>query len=152
MRRSPVQIRPPAPTDSKGLCPLNYCPIIFICLAILSAGIAAAFLWGIHNFGKNAKPTVATVIGMQGKRALVTFRHDKRVVTAPAASFDGAAVSTGQKLPIKYLINDRAPTKWDVRIIGKAGYGQKKIKRLAVGCGFVSMGFVALAIIAGFIK
>ena len=128
---------------------MNYFVIAFLVLAVLAGTVAAAFLWSVQAFGKNAKATVATVVGMQGKWTLVSFRHDKRVVTAPAASFDGASISAGQKLPVKYLPNEKAPMKWDIRIIGKAGYGQVKIRRISFGCGAASAVFIFLAIVFG---
>lgn len=147
MRRSPVRVRPPAPIAFKGLFGVKYVSLLLFILATFSIFFAVSLIGAMRTFKKNAKTTVATVVGSQGKRALVTFRHEKRVITTRAASFDETAASMGQKVPVKYLPNAKSPDKWDVRIIGKSGYGQNKIKWMAVGFLCLSLTLAALALI-----
>lgn len=121
---------------------MNVPAIIALILAILCGFGSLCLAWSLHSFQKSSKTTVGQVVGSQGKRALVKFRHEKRVITVPAASFDSSPMSIGRKVTLKYLATGENPQRWDVRIIGKAGYGQRRIKKCAFGlaCGTLSLG------------
>lgn len=116
--------------------------IVLILLAVIGAvGVAFSLssLLYIRKFSRDSHVTLATVVGQtelkrrKGMLPMVQFRTAKRKVTAKAMTFEkGASITMGQKVSIRYLDSDKvAPDKWDVRIIGRSGYGKERTNRLS---------------------
>lgn len=116
--------------------------IVLILVAVIGAiGVAFSLssLLYIRKFSRSSHVTIATVVGQtelkrkKGMLPVVQFRTAKRKVTAKAMIFEKSApISMGQKLSIRYLDSDKlSPDKWDVRIIGKGGYGKERTTRLS---------------------
>lgn len=115
--------------------------ILLILAAVIGlAGIIFSLtsLLHIRKFARDSRVTIATVVGQaevkhkKGKLPVVQFRTAKSKVTAKALVFEQAAISMGQKVNIRYLGDERtSPDKWDVRIIGKSGYGMERTSRLS---------------------
>ncbi len=125
---------------------MNAPAVVVLILAFISAVFSFGFYYSIKTYSKQAKTTVGTVVGRQGKRALVRFKCDKRTLTAPAASFDDTPVFEGKRVNIKYLSTNKTPDKWDIRIIGKEGYGQRKFKQFSLISAVIAISLLAISI------
>ena len=53
----------------------------------------------------------------------------------------------GEKVVINYLEIGPNPTKWDLRIVGKNGYGQKKIRTITLSLAGLSIVLFCLAVV-----
>lgn len=115
--------------------------ILLILLSVVAlAGIVFSLtsLLHIRKFARDSHVTIATVVGQtevkhkKGKLPVVQFRTAKSKVTAKALVFEQSAIAMGQKVNIRYLGDEKlSPDKWDVRIIGKSGYGKERTTRLS---------------------
>ena len=113
--------------------------ILVAVIGVVGAVFSISSLLYIRRFSRKSHVTIATVVGQtevkRGKGILpvVQFRTPKKKVTAKAMSFEkSAAIAMGQKVSIRYLANDSlTPDKWDIRIIGKHGYGKERTTRLS---------------------
>lgn len=115
--------------------------IVLIFVAILGAvGLAFSIssLLYLRKFSRDSHVTIGTVVGQtQDKRTkktlpLVQFRTAQKKVTVKAMLFESITIAMGQKVNIRYLASNKVATeKWDVRIIGKSGYGKERTTRLS---------------------
>ena len=115
--------------------------IVLIFVAILGAvGLAFSIssLLYLRKFSRDSHVTIGTVVGQtQDKRTkktlpLVQFRTAQKKVTVKAMLFESITIAMGQKINIRYLASNKVATeKWDVRIIGKSGYGKERTTRLS---------------------
>ena len=115
--------------------------IVLIFVAILgAAGLAFSIssLLYLRKFARDSHVTIGTVVGQtQDKRTkktlpLVQFRTAQKKVTVKAMLFESITIAMGQKVNIRYLASNKVATeKWDVRIIGKSGYGKERTTRLS---------------------
>lgn len=127
-------------------------------LAGLAFGISS--LLHLRKFERDSHVTIGTVVSQaQDKRTkkmlpVVQFRTAQKKVTAKAMLFENATIAMGQKVNIRYLAGSKtAPDNWDVRILGKNGYGKQRTTRLsvlvlAVGA-LLLMGSVIVMILCG---
>lgn len=137
--------------------------IVLILIAVIGAAgvvFSLSSLLYIRKFARDSHVTLATVVGQtelkrrKGMLPVVQFRTAKKKVTAKAMAFEKAAITMGQKVSIRYLDNDKvAPDKWDVRIIGKGGYGKERTTRLSAivlaAASAVLIAAVVLMIVCG---
>lgn len=137
--------------------------IVLILFAVIGAAgvvFSLSSLLYIRKFARDSHVTLATVVGQtelkrrKGMLPVVQFRTAKKKVTAKAMAFEKAAITMGQKVSIRYLDNDKvAPDKWDVRIIGKGGYGKERTTRLSAivlaAASAVLIAAVVLMIVCG---
>ncbi len=116
---------------------------VLLILAAVIGLVGVAFglysLLYLRKFARDSHVTIGTIVSQttdkRTKKVLpvVQFRTAQKKVTTRAMLFESAAIAMGQKVNLRYLASDKvAPDKWDVRIIGKSGYGQKRTTRLGV--------------------
>lgn len=115
--------------------------IVLILVAIIGVvGLAFSIssLLYLRKFARDSHVTIGTVVSQtQDKRTkkmlpVVQFRTSQKKVTVKAMLFESATIAMGQKVNIRYLASDKVATeKWDVRIIGKSGYGKERTTRLS---------------------
>lgn len=115
--------------------------IVLILVAILGVvGLAFSIssLLYLRKYVRDSHVTIGTVVSQtQDKRTkkmlpVVQFRTSQKKVTVKAMLFESATIAMGQKVNIRYLASDKlSPEKWDVRIIGKSGYGKERTTRLS---------------------
>lgn len=114
--------------------------ILAAVIGVVGIAFSASSLFYIRKFARNSHVTIATVVSQaevkrkKGTLPVVQFRTPKKKVTAKATAFDkNTTITMGQKVSIRYLADDRLPPdKWDIRIVGKNGYGKKLTTRVAV--------------------
>lgn len=137
--------------------------IVLILFAVIGAAgvvFSLSSLLYIRKFARDSHVTLATVVGQtelkrrKGMLPVVQFRTAKKKVTTKAMAFEKAAITMGQKVSIRYLDNEKvAPDKWDVRIIGKGGYGKERTTRLSAivlaAASAVLIAAVVLMIVCG---
>lgn len=129
--------------------------ILAVILGVVGVGFSISSLLYIRKFARDSHVTIATVVNQaqlkrrKGMLPVVQFRTAKKKVTAKATTFEkGATISMGQKVSIRYLSSDKlSPDKWDVRIIGKSGYGKERTTRMAAIVLAVAVVILAAAII-----
>lgn len=118
---------------------MNIPAISTFILAIVSLIFSVLFLFHLNDFSKHHSVGVGTVVGRKEKQALVRFHKGSRLITAPASVFDDTPIAVGEKVILKYLEIGPNPMKWDLRIVGKNGYGQKKIRTVALSLAGLSI-------------
>ena len=121
---------------------MNIPAISTFILAIVAFIFSALFLFTLTNFAKYHCNGIGTVVGRRGKQILVRFHKGSRLITAPASVFDSTPMAMGEKVEI-----GPNPTKWDLRIVGKNGYGQKKIRTIALSLAGLSIVLFCLAVV-----
>lgn len=122
---------------------------LFTILAIIAVGLlvfaAMQFLY-INEFEHNSKLAVAKFVCVKDGRAIVSFRHNKRYITAPANVFSSVAFLRAETLLIRFLPTDKAPNKWDIRIIANQSYGQRRMKIMAWATFGIAMALLILSV------
>lgn len=129
---------------------------LFTILAIIAVGLlvfaAMQFLY-INEFEHNSKLAVAKFVCVKDGRAIVSFRHNKRYITAPANVFSSVAFLRNETLLIRFLPTDKAPSKWDIRIIANhsygqinQSYGQRRMKIMAWATFGIAMALLILSV------
>lgn len=126
---------------------MNIPAISTFILAIVAFIFSALFLFTLTNFAKYHCNGIGTVVGRRGKQILVRFHKGSRLITAPASVFDDTPIAVGEKVILKYLEIGSNPMKWDLRIVGKNGYGQKKIRTIALSLAGLSIVLFCLAVV-----
>lgn len=122
---------------------------LFTILTIIAVGLlvfaAMQFLY-INEFEHNSKLAVAKFVCVKDGRAIVSFRHNKRYITAPANVFSPVAFLRNETLLIRFLPTDKAPSKWDIRIVANHSYGQRRMKIMAWTTFGIAMALLILSV------
>lgn len=122
---------------------------LFAILAIIAVGLLVfaviQFLY-INEFEHNSKLAVAKFVCVKDGRAIVSFRHNKRYITTPANAFSSVAFLRNETLLIRFLPTDKAPSKWDIRIIANHSYGQRRMKIMAWATFGIAMALLVLSV------
>lgn len=113
--------------------------ILVAVVGVVGIAFSVSSLLYIRKFARDSHVTIATVVSQtqlkhgKGMLPVVQFRTAKRKVTVKAMTFEkGAAIAMGQKVNIRYLASDKLSSdKWDVRLIGKSGYGKERTTRVS---------------------
>lgn len=122
---------------------------LFAILAIIAVGLLVfavmQFLY-INEFEHGSKLAVAKFVCVKDGRVIVSFRHNKRYITAPANTFSSIAFLPDETLLIRFLPTDKAPSKWDIRIIANQSYGKRRMKIMAWVTFGISMALLILSV------
>lgn len=112
--------------------------ILVAILGVVGLAFSVSSLLYLRKFARDSHVTIGTVVSQaQDKRTkkmlpVVQFRTAQKKVTVKAMLFESTTIAMGQKVNIRYLASNKvAAEKWDVRIIGKSGYGKERTTRLS---------------------
>lgn len=129
--------------------------ILVAVIGVVGIAFSVSSLLYIRKFARDSHVTIATVVSQaelkrrKGMLPVVQFRTTKKKVTAKAMTFDkSTTITMGQKVNIRYLASDsQSPDKWDIRIIGKSGYGKERTMRISAIVLAAAVVILAVAII-----